>query len=70
MPASKVFPRLKELLGLEDYMAVLNFMVTKIVANFKVPHPTPPLGDFSRPISDFRNPPVFRELSIITTTSQ
>jgi exportin-7 len=35
MPASKVFPRLKELLGLEDYMAVLNVMVTKIVANFK-----------------------------------
>eukprot|EP00668_Euglena_longa_P031811 GGOE01041069.1.p1 GENE.GGOE01041069.1~~GGOE01041069.1.p1 ORF type:complete len:1066 (-),score=423.60 GGOE01041069.1:257-3454(-) len=36
LPSSKVFPRLKELLGLEDHMAVLNFIVTKLISNFKV----------------------------------
>lgn len=36
LPSSKVFPRLKELLGLEDHMAVLNFVVTKLISNFKV----------------------------------
>ena len=39
MHSSKVYTRLKEIVGLEDHMMVLNVILNKIASNLKARHP-------------------------------